>query len=357
MDMFTRLQNEGAEQLSFWRDSALGIKAAIAIHNTELGPAVAGVRVVDYPDEQAMVTDALDMAQEMTLRAALAGCDLGGGSIVLSSAPTQELEREAFFRSLGRYVESRAGELYAVMEVGTDEMDMRNVKRETDYVLALPTAHGGIADPTQITADGVVLGIKAAVKHLHGEAKLANVTCLVQGLGRLGAAVTKQLAAAGARLLVTDLNYDKIKDVQDIHPNIGMVHPREVLGAKCDVLIPCAVGNIITRDTVEGVRAKIIAGGASNILPDFETADVLHQRGVLYAPHFVIDAGELMQADCERRRWSFELLQAKLGEIYGRTLELLEAAREAKKPPVRLSVERAEQRIAMMCKLRRPRSR
>ena len=351
MEILKGLRAANLEQLVFWRDPAVNLEAVIAIKSTQLGPAVAGIRMLDYADEQAMLTDAADLAHEMTLRAALAGCDLGGGGIVVASGPTGPVDREAYFRSLGRHIERLGGRLYGVMEVGTDTRDLRNVKRETDYVLALSVAHGGLADASETTADGVVAGIRAVVKHAFGASKLENLTVLVQGLGRLGLAVLKRLGEAKARVIVTDRNYDKIKNAQDAGANVTMVQPGDVLSTKCDILVPCALGNIVTGSNVSTARCRAIAGGASNVIPDVETADLLHKVGVLYVPHFVIDAGELIQADAERNGWSLELMRAQVDEIYGRTLDVLEASRDAKEAPTRTAVALAEQRISTMSRL------
>jgi glutamate dehydrogenase/leucine dehydrogenase len=310
------------------------------------------MRVRSYSDEEPMVADAFELAREATLRAAIAGCDLGGAAIVATGAPVDVCDREAYFRSVGRHIEQMGGRVYGVMDVGMDDRDLVHVKRETDFVLALPRAHGGLGDPAEMTAHGVVAGVRAVVKNVWGEAKIENMSILVQGMGRLGMAVLRKLAEAKARVSVTDLNYDKIKSAQDAFGGVSVVAPGDALSTKCDVLVPCALGNAVTTSTAGTVRCRAIAGGAGNILPDLDTADVLHKQGVLYVPHFVIDAGELIQADCERKRWSSDLARGQVGEIYGRALQLLEAARDDKTSPTRLAIHMAERRIATIGQLR-----
>ncbi|MFH0902500.1 MAG: Glu/Leu/Phe/Val dehydrogenase dimerization domain-containing protein [Pseudomonadota bacterium] len=345
MELFEAIKTGGIEQLMFFNEHSVGLRGVAVIHNTQLGPAVAGIRVMEYASEQAMIVDAIDLANEMTMRAALAECDLGGGSIVLWGPPPAE-KREAYFRALGKFLERLGGRVYGVMEVGTEDKDIRNVRRETRHVLALSRCYGGISDATQLTADGVLLGIKATAKSVLGAASLANLTCLVQGLGRLGRAVAAGLTAAKARLIVTDLSYDKIKAIQDANPESSMVRPEEVVATKCDILVPCALGNVVTVETAARLRCRAVAGGASNIIPDIETADALHQAGVVYTPHYIIDSGELLQADAELTGRSLELVERTVAEIYPRTLAVLETARDAKESPVRTTIRMANNRIS-----------
>lgn len=343
MDTFEIIGQNGFEQLTYFRDDSVGLKAVIAIHNTILGPAIGGVRMMNFPDQEAGVREAVELAKEMTLRVMLAGCDLGGASAILWGDAKDK--SEAYFRAFGRFINRLSGQFIAIMEVGTDSRDLKNMKRETDYVHALPEAFGGIADPTEMTAEGILHGLKASAKLSLGKASLENLTCLVQGVGRLGGTVVKLLAQEKARILVTDKNFDKIKNIQDVFPEVSMIRPEEVVDTKCDILIPCALGYLVTQKNADRVRAKIIAGGASNILPDVETADLLHKKGVLYVPHMLIDAGELMQADYELMGRSLSLLKTAIGEIYRRTLSLLEEARDRKEPPLRLALKAASDRL------------
>ncbi|NLI78385.1 MAG: Glu/Leu/Phe/Val dehydrogenase [Candidatus Riflebacteria bacterium] len=343
METFDVIRQGGLEQLIFCSDEAVGLKAVVAIHNTRLGPAIGGVRMLDYRSQDEVLHDAIDLAQEMTMRAALADCDLGGGAAIIWGAP--ESKSEALFRSFGRTIQRLGGQFLATMEVGTDSRDLRHIRRETGYVYALPEAFGGIADPTEMTAQGVMHGILATAKVVFGKAGLDGVTCLVQGAGRLGSNLVKLLAAAKAKLLITDRNYDKIKNIQDAYPDITMVRPEEVKTTRCDILVPCALGNLVDRNGVERLRCKVIAGGASNIFPDVETGDLVHKAGIIYTPHVVIDAGELIQADHELKNLSKTLLERAVAEIYARTVTLLETAREAKEAPLRTAMRLAWDRL------------
>ncbi|MBF0547952.1 MAG: hypothetical protein HQM08_26180 [Candidatus Riflebacteria bacterium] len=343
METFELIKKCGLEQLIFFHEKSLDLKAVVVIQNTVLGPAVGGVRVMEYPDEQSMLDDAMDLASEMTLRAALADCDLGGGSAVLWSDGKKK--GEAYFRAFGRFINRLAGGFLAVMEMGTDNSDLNNIKRETDFIYALPVPYGGIADPTEITAEGLMHGIKATAKAVFGNSNLENMTCLVQGVGRLGGCLVNLLSQAKAKIIITDKNYDKIKNIQDKYPDIKMAQPNEAIYQKCDIAIPCAFGNFVTQNTVENIKCRIIAGGASNIIPDVETGDLLHKKGIIYTPHFVIDSGELIQADYELKKRSVELLKAAVAEIYGRTLAILETAKEQKEAPIRTALRMGSERL------------
>ncbi|HNV70230.1 MAG TPA: Glu/Leu/Phe/Val dehydrogenase dimerization domain-containing protein [Candidatus Ozemobacteraceae bacterium] len=344
MNTFDIMQHGGLEQIVYFHDESVALKAVVAIHSTQLGPAIGGVRMMEYASQSEVVKEAVDLAQEMTFRAALADCDLGGGAVVLWGNP--KTKSEALFRSLGRFIRRLGGQFLAVMEVGTDSRDLRNIRRETDFVYSLPEAYGGIADPTETTAEGVLYGLKATAKTLFNQQSLAGMTFVVQGVGRLGSAVVKRLVAAKAKLVITDRNYDKIKNIQDVFPEITMIRPEEVLGTKCDMLVPCALGNLIDAGSIDRLRCKAVAGGASNIIPDLATGDELHKRGITYVPHFVMDAGKLIQADHELKKLSKPLLDSAVGEIYTRTVHLLETAREAKEAPVRTAVKLAWNRLS-----------
>ncbi|MBF0501186.1 MAG: Glu/Leu/Phe/Val dehydrogenase [Candidatus Riflebacteria bacterium] len=343
METFELMHGAGLEQIIFFREDSVDLKAVVAIHNTLLGPAIGGIRVMDYPDQESMLKDATELAREMTLRTGLSDCDFGGGSAILCG---NSRKGEAYFRAFGRFINRLAGQFYAIMEVGTDSKDLKHIKRETNYVLALPEAFGGIADPTSITAQGLLHGIRATAKIVFGQSSLENVTCLVQGAGRIGSNIVELLVQAKAKLLVSDKNYDRIKNIQDRYPEVSMVRPEEVVDTKCDLIVPCALGNLVNSQTVERLKCRAIAGGASNIIPDMETGELLHKHNILYTPHFLIDSGEVIQADYELKKRSRTLLQSAIGEIYGRTLELLESARENREPPVKTALRLATERFA-----------
>jgi len=345
VDFFTLIQNKGLEQLVFCHDEAVGLKGIIAVHNTVLGPALAPVRMLAYETEHDAVSDAVYLARNMTYRTAIADCDLGGGSCVLWADPRTG-KSEALFRAFGRFIERFGGRLFVTMGVGTGGPDMHNIMRETDKVLAQGTAFGGLADPVELTADGLMQGLKATARELSGSsASLSGLTCLVQGLGRVGSAVVERLTEAGATIIVTDLNYDRIKNVQDRHPEVTMVRPDEVYDVRCDVIVPCAPPNATDGAAVDRLRCKAVAGASCFCILDLELADRLHERKILYMPHFVMDSAEAILADYERKRVPSARLAEAIEGIYRRSRNIQEEARERKEAPLRTSLRKAQERL------------
>lgn len=344
MTFFDLIQSKGLEQLVFCHDEAVGLRGIIALHNTLLGPALAPVRMMDYESEQEAVTDAVLLARNMTYRTAIADCDLGGGSCVIWADPKKG-KSEALFRAFGRFLERFGGRLYVVMGVGTDSMDMHNIQRETDKVLAMNQDHGGIADPVELSADGLFQGLKATARELTGTASMEGVSCLVQGLGRVGSAIVERLAKAGATLTVTDLNYDRIKNIQDKHPDVTMVRPEETYDVRCDIIVPCAPPAPIGQEEIKRLKCKAISGASSFVVLDVETADALHDAGILYMPHFIMDSGEAIQADFEMKGVPATRLPDAVEGIYRRVRNIQEIAREAKESPLRTSLREAQQRL------------
>ncbi len=344
MDFFNLIQSKGLEQLVFCHDEAVGLRAIIALHNTLLGPALAPVRMMNYESEERAVTDAVLLARNMTYRTAIADCDLGGGACVIWADPKKG-KSEALFRAFGRMLERFGSRLYVVMGVGTNSMDMHNIQRETDKVLAKSTDHGGIADPVELSADGLFQGLKATARELTGSANMEGISCLVQGLGRVGSALVERLAKAGATLTVTDLNYDRIKNIQDKHPDVTMVRPEDTYDVRCDIIVPCAPPVPVEKDSIKRLKCKAIAGASSFFIIDLETADELNKHDILYMPHFIMDSGEAIQADFEMKGVPAARLTGAVENIYRRVRDIQEKAKEAGESPFRTSLRQAQQRL------------
>lgn len=344
MDIFEHIKSNGLEQLLFCSDESVGLRAIVAIHNTLLGPALGTVRMMEYPDQNAAVADAVNRAREMTYRASIADCDLGGASAVLWGNPTTD-KSEAYFRALGRFIERLSGQLYVVMGVGTDSTDVHHIRRETDRVLSLPEEFGGLADATKVSADSIMQGLKAVSRDLGSKSSLAGLSFLVQGLGRIGYALVERLAADGATLIVTDLNYDRIKGAQDRWPDVTMVRPDDAFDVRCDVIVPCTPFNVVTAEMAKRLKCRAVAGASAFIAPDPTIADDLHERGILYVPNFAIDCGEVIQADYDRKHLPVNRLTEAIEGVYRRTRRLLEEAKAKNETPLRTAVRNAQQRL------------
>jgi len=336
------------EQLVYCHEPSSGYRGLIAIHNTTLGPALGGTRYWHYKTESDAVIDALRLSRGMTYKAAVAGLSLGGGkSVVLADHGTQD--REAVFRAHGRFIESLKGRYITAEDVGTSPADMDHIHLETEHVVGL---QGRSGDPSPVTAYGVYRGIKASAKVQFGSDSLAGKTVAVQGCGHVGYYLCGYLHEEGARLLVTDIDSEKVKLVVDEF-RAKAVGLDEIYGVQADVFAPCALGAVINDTTIKQLKVKIVAGGANNQLAEERHGDMLEERGILYAPDYVLNAGGLINVNSELEGWSAERAKRKAGEIYDTLLRLFDLAKEEGIPTYRAADRLAERRIEAVSKLKR----
>ena len=336
------------EQLVYCQEPSSGYRGLIAIHNTTLGPALGGTRYWHYKSESDAVIDALRLSRGMTYKAAVAGLSLGGGkSVVMADHGTQD--REAIFRAHGRFIESLKGRYITAEDVGTSPADMDHIHLETEHVVGL---QGRSGDPSPVTAYGVYRGIKAAAKVRFGSDSLAGKTVAVQGCGHVGYYLCGYLHEEGARLVVTDIDSEKVKRVVD-ECRAKAVGLDEIYGIQAEVFAPCALGAVINDATIKQLRVKIVAGGANNQLAEERHGDQLEERGILYAPDYVLNAGGLINVNSELEGWSAERAKRKAGEIYDTLLRLFDLAKEEGIPTYRAADRLAERRIAAVAKLKR----
>jgi leucine dehydrogenase len=294
MSVFDLMDMHGHEEIVFCYDKTTRLKAIIAIHDTTLGPALGGTRMWDYSDETEALKDALRLSRSMTYQAAVADCDTGGGKAVLWGNPQRD-KSEAYFRAFGRFIEGLRGRFVTYGDLGTDERDLRYVCRETDQVAPFVGRGGAEADGARVTAYGVLWGIKACCKKAFGVSSVKDRCVAIQGLGEVGTHLARYLSEEGARLIISDIVYDAMKRIQDEIPDAEIVRPENILESECDVLSPCAFGGVITSSNFGDLRCRIVAGAAYDVLESDLVGDLLHKRGILYAPDFVISAGELFQ--------------------------------------------------------------
>jgi leucine dehydrogenase len=329
------------ERVVFCREPEAGYRCVIAIHSTAAGPAVGGTRLWTYATEEEAIEDALRLSRGMTYKCAAAGIPLGGGKSVILREDGL-VDREALFLAHGRFVE-RFGGLYMTGEdVGTSPADMQIVRRETRH------AHSvlGVAeDPSPYTARGVFRAVQAAARHRLGSADLAGRTVAVQGCGHVGFHLARELRAAGARLVVTDVDPERVRrTVEDT--GARAVAPEDVYDVEADVFAPCALGGILNADTIPRLRAGIVAGGANNQLWEEADGERLQARGILYAPDYVANAGGVIFGCQELLGWSGETVRERIEAIYGTMLDLLRLAAEQDVPPNVAADRLAEERLA-----------
>lgn len=340
MEIFERMSQREHEQLVFWNEPRIGYKGIIAIHDTTLGPALGGTRFWDYDTGGEAIEDALRLARGMTYKSALAGLNLGGGKSVIVGDPNTR-DREMIFRAHGRAVESLAGRYITAEDVGTSPADMDFVHMETDHVVGLMGKSG---DPSPVTAFGVYQAMKAAALYKYGSDSLEGKHVTVQGVGHVGYFLCQDLAEEGARLTVTDIDEEKVKVVGDEF-GATAVKPDEIYAVDAHIFAPCALGAILNDDTLEVLDVDIVVGGANNQLAEPRHAKEVEDRGILYGPDYLVNAGGLINVYAEIEGWPSERSLRKAGEIYHTLIRILELAGEEKITSAEAADRVAEQRM------------
>ena len=340
----------------FCHDEPTGLRAIIAIHSTALGPALGGTRFYPYPDEQSAVEDVLALSRGMTYKAAAAGLDLGGGKAVIIGDP-RRLKTEALLRAYGRFVQSLDGRYLTACDVGTFSEDMDVVARECRFVTGRTTAHGGAGDSSVLTAYGVFQGMRAAARRSWGSPTLAGRTVGVAGVGKVGRHLVGHLVEDGAEVVVTDVDPEAVAEVRRQHPGVRSVDSTEALVAgPLDVYAPCALGGAIDDRVAELLggdgTATVVCGAANNQLAHAGIDKTLADKGVLYAPDYVVNAGGLIQVADELEGFSFERARTRAEAIFASTLEVFRIADEDGVPPAVAADRLAERRVTEVGRLR-----
>ncbi|HEX6134571.1 MAG TPA: Glu/Leu/Phe/Val dehydrogenase dimerization domain-containing protein [Longimicrobiales bacterium] len=348
MNIFERIAEHSHEQLVFCHEPAAGYRGIIAIHNTTLGPALGGTRFWNYRNDEEATIDALRLARGMTYKAAVAGLNLGGGKAVIIG-DNRTTRREMIFRAHGRFVESLGGRYITAEDVGTSVEDMDYVKMETEYVTGVA---GGSGDPSPVTAYGVYRGIRACAREKYGSDSVSGMTIAVQGTGHVGHYLCKYLAADGAKLIVTDIDDARVQRVVKEFGAQG-VAPDQIYGVDAQIFAPCALGAIINDDTIPQFTFEIIAGAANNQLAQERHGDMLHKRGILYAPDYVINAGGLINVYGELNDWTSDQARRKAGEIYETLGQIFELAKQDGLPTYEAADRVAERRVEQVGAIQR----
>lgn len=350
MEVFKGMDKYDHEQVVFYREPSIGYLGIIAIHDTTLGPALGGTRFWNYKSEDEALTDVLRLSQGMTYKAAVAGLNLGGGKSVIVGDPNVA-RREMVFRAHGRAVETLKGRYITAEDVGTSVEDMDYVHMETQHVVGIAGRSG---DPSPVTAYGTYRGMKACALEKYGDDSLKGKTVAVQGVGHVGYYLCENLAAEGAKLIVTDISKEKVaRCVEDF--SAEAVKPDAIYGVDAEIFAPCALGAIINSETIPQLKCNIIAGAANNQLATLEDGKAVQKRDILYAPDYVINAGGLINVYSELADWTTDRSKRKAGEIYQTLLEVFELAREEKLTTGEAADRIAERRIERVGQLHRSR--
>ncbi len=353
--VFAGVSSMGHEQVVFCHDEATGLKAIIGIHNTVLGPALGGTRMWNYATEQEALTDVLRLSRGMTYKAAISGLNLGGGKAVLIG-DAKTMKTEAFLRRFGKFVESLNGKYVTAEDVNMKTRDMEYISMETRHVTGLSESRGGGGDPSPVTAYGTYLGMKAAAKKAFGSDSLEGKTVAVQGVGQVGMYLTDHLKKEGARMFITDIDKDKLKEVAE-RSGATVVGMDEIYDVEMDIYAPCALGATLNERTIPRLKCSIVAGAANNQLKD-ETTDGarLQEREILYAPDFLINAGGLINVYEEYLgNYNRERAYGMAEKIYDTLLDILHTADSAKITSHEAARRLAEKRIADIGRVKLPR--
>jgi leucine dehydrogenase len=351
MAVFEKLKDKQHEQLIFFREPVSGLKAIVAIHDTTLGPAIGGVRMREYPGEEEAIKDALALSRSMTYKAAGAGVNFGGGQTVVMGDPRRD-KSEALWRALGRFIDGLGGRYVAGQDVGTSVDDMDYMRTETKYVVGIPSSRGGSGDPSPVCAYGVVKGLEACWQVARGSDELKDVHVAVQGVGNAGSQVVDMLMAQGSRITVADTDEEALRRITQRH-RVEVVDPEAIFDVDCDIFCPCALGGILNEDTAKRLRCGIVAGAANNQLADGASGTLLHERGILYAPDYIINAGALINVADEIYGYDRERAMRKTGAIKDVLLRVFENAEEQGIPTNEAADRFAEERIEKIGRVKR----
>ncbi|WP_143962388.1 Glu/Leu/Phe/Val family dehydrogenase [Litoribacter populi] len=341
----------GHEQLVICYDEPTGLKAIIGIHNTVLGPALGGTRMWNYASEEEAITDVLRLSRGMTFKAAISGLNLGGGKAVIIGDP--KLKSEAFLRRFGRFVQSLGGKYITAEDVNMGTQDMEYIAMETKHVTGLPDVKGGGGDPSPVTAYGTYLGMKAAAKKAYGTDSLQGKKVAVQGIGQVGKYLVNHLIKEGAEVFITDIFEDKLQVVAK-DTGATVVDPKFIYDIDMDIYAPCALGATVNDETIDRLKCQVIAGAANNQLKDEEKhGKLLLEKGIIYAPDFLINAGGLINVYAEYLGgYNRDLAYQQADKIYDTCISILDKSEKENIPAQQAAIEMAWNRIQAMGKVK-----
>ncbi|MBW1666661.1 MAG: Glu/Leu/Phe/Val dehydrogenase [Deltaproteobacteria bacterium] len=351
--IFDYMQHYDYENVFLCQDRNLDFKAIIAIHDTTLGPATGGCRMWEYESEMDAIEDALRLARGMTYKYAAAGVNLGGGKAVIIGDPNRK-DREPVFRLLGKFINRLGGKYITGEDVGTTLKDMEYIYMESQHVVTLPSYLGGAGDIAPMTAFGVIRAMHACCKRVYGEETLEGKVVAVQGLGAVGHNVVGQLHDLGAKLVVSDIDSKKV-DSMVAKYGVVNVSAEEIYDVDCDIFCPCALGGILNDETLDRLKCKIICGSANNQLKEERHGTLLEEKGMVYAPDYIANAGGTIY-DTDRLgsgSVNNERGREKVSRIYENMQKVFEIADRDRIPTYLAADRMAEERIRQVAKVKK----
>ncbi|HEY0976590.1 MAG TPA: Glu/Leu/Phe/Val dehydrogenase dimerization domain-containing protein [Flavobacteriales bacterium] len=348
LPVLASMQEHDHEEVLFCQDRTTGLKAIIAVHNTTLGPALGGTRMWPYATEAEALRDVLRLSRGMTYKSALAGLDLGGGkAVIIGDARTQKTE--AMFRRFGRFVDSLNGRYITAEDVGMSTTEMVNIRKETIHVAGLPEEVGGSGDPSPVTAYGVFCGMRAAARTAYGTDSLSGRKVAIQGAGNVGRHLVGHLLKEGATVYLTDIHDDKLSAIKNTYPQVNIVKPDSIYTLEMDIYSPCALGATVNDTTLSTLKCSVIAGAANNQLADEAVhGKALMEKGIVYAPDFLINAGGIINCAWERKGYDRKAAMAQTENIYHTALSIFKRSQEENIPTYLAANRAAEQRVNSM---------
>lgn len=323
--VFGQLSFDDHEQIVFCNDKDTGLKAIIGIHNTVLGPALGGTRMWNYNTEWDALNDVLRLSRGMTFKSAITGLNLGGGkAVIIGDAKTQKTPE--LMKRFGEFVHSLSGKYITAEDVGMETSDMDLVRSVTPHVTGISESLGGSGNPSPITAYGVYMGMKAAAKFQFGTDNLEGKKVVVQGIGHVGETLVDYLTKENANVIISDINEERLQFINKTY-GAEIFRGDNVYAADMDIYAPCALGATVNDDTIDMLKAQVIAGAANNQLADeVKHGHLLQEKGIVYAPDFLINAGGIINVYAELEGYGKDEIMRKTENIYNTTLEILDNA-------------------------------
>ena len=313
------------EQVVFCNDKDTGLKAIIGIHNTVLGPALGGTRMWKYSNEWEALNDVLRLSRGMTYKSAISGLNLGGGKAVIIGDAKSDKTPELIIK-FGQFINSLSGKYITAEDVGTTTPDMDLIREHTKFVTGISESKGGSGNPSPVTAFGVYMGMKAAAKYKFGSDSLSGKKILVQGIGHVGETLVDYLTKEGARVQITDINIERLQEIGTRY-GAQIFAGDDIYSADVDIYAPCALGATVNDETINSLKAKIIAGAANNQLANEEVhGKILKHKGILYAPDFLINAGGIINVYGEIVGYDKAEAMRRTENIFNTTLEIFDFA-------------------------------
>ena len=341
----TEIQVDGYESVARCHDQDSGLHALIAVHDTTLGPALGGMRMWPYASEDEALFDVLRLSKGMTLKSAVAETGLGGGKSVILGDPKTG-KSEALFRAMGRFIESLDGRYITAEDMNIGIADLEIVQKETQHVTGLKRSKGSSGNPSPYTAEGCLIGLEAVAEELDGDRSLKGKTVVIQGVGAVGGALAVMLKDAGADVTICDINEVRVKEMQAKY-GFGVVSDADHLSVECDIYSPCARGAGINDETIPLLNCRAIAGCANNQMLETRHAAVVRDRGILYAPDYVLNAGGIINVSVELMPGGYneEHARERIAGIYDNLRKVFEISRADDIPTNEAAERLARQRL------------